>query len=126
MAKHKRWSNKNNEDSVQKDNITESKEQLSQEKVDSKSYLLSGFKYAYMIIACALLAGIFTPITLGIELELVISGILTIFLGLAGAVVILRGIKKPKFTTITTCGGLAMIFASLMIMYELAEISLFT
>ena len=73
-------------------------ETISSEKtsLDLKSILLSGTKYAYIIGAVALLSGIFTPLTLGVEIEAVIFGMLSIFLGLAGGIVIFLGIKIPK------------------------------
>ena len=120
MVKHRRYSDKPKEDSIQKDEKIESQEQeISSEKPsDFKSLLLSGTKYAYIIGAVALLSGIFTPLTLGIEIENVIFGMLSIFLGLGGGIVIFLGIKRQKFTTIMVCGGLGMMFGSLLLIYE--------
>ena len=87
MVKHRRYSDKPNEDSGQKDERIELQEQeISSEKtpLDLKTILLSGTKYAYIIAAVALLSGIFTPLTLGIEIEDVVFGMLSIFLGLGG------------------------------------------
>ena len=122
MAKHRRYSDKPKEDSNQKETETELQEQeTSSEKtsLDFKSLLLSGTKYAYIIAAVALLSGIFTPLTLGIEIEDVIFGMLSIFLGLGGGIVIFLGIKYQKFTTIMVCGGLAIMVASLFLIYEI-------
>ena len=85
---------------------------------DFKSLLLSGTKYAYIIGAVALLSGIFTPLTMGVEIEDVIFGMLSIFLGLGGGIVIFLGIKLQKFTTIMICGGLGMMIGSLLLIYE--------
>ena len=85
---------------------------------DFKSILLSGTKYAYIIGAVALLSGIFTPLTMGVEIEDVIFGMLSIFLGLGGGIVIFLGIKYQKFTTIMVCGGLGMMIGSLLLIYE--------
>ena len=85
---------------------------------DFKSILLSGTKYAYIIGAVALLSGIFTPLTMGVEIENVIFGMLSIFLGLGGGIVIFLGIKYQKFTTIMVCGGLAIMIGSLLLIYE--------
>ncbi len=52
----------------------------------------------------SLLSGIFTPLTIGAEIENVLFGMLSIFLGLAGGIVIFLGIKYQKFTTIMVCG----------------------
>jgi hypothetical protein len=121
MVKHRRYSDKPKEDSIQKDEKIEFQEQeISSEKtsLDFKSLLLSGTKYVYIVVAVALLSGIFTPLTLGIEIENVIFGMLSIFLGLGGGIVIFLGIKYQKFTIVMVCGGLGMIFGSLLLIYE--------
>ena len=120
MAKHRRFSDKPKDDSIQNNEKIELQEQETKEKTsfDLKTILLSGTKYAYIIAAVALLSGIFTPLTLDIEIEEVIFGMLSIFLGLAGGIVIFLGIKTQKFTTIMVCGGLGMIFGSLILIYQ--------
>jgi len=121
MAKHRRFSDKPKEDSHQNDEKIELQEQqTSSEKTpsDLKSILLSGTKYAYIIGAVALLSGIFTPLTIGAEIEAVIVGMLSIFLGLAGGIIIFLGIKTQKYTTIMVCGGLAMMIGSLILIYQ--------
>ena len=128
MVKHRRFSDKPKEDSTQKDERIEIQEQeISSEKtpLDLKSLILSGTKYVYIIAAVALLSGIFTPLTLGIEIENVIFGMLSIFLGFGGGIVIFLGIKRQKFTTIMVCGGLGMMFGSLLLIYESTNHSLF-
>ena len=119
MAKHRRFSDKPKEDSIQNDekaNLLEQSISSEESSRDLKSILLSGTKYAYIIVAVALLSGIFTPLTLDIEIEEVIFGMLSIFLGLAGGIVIFLGIKTQKFTTIMVCGGLGMMIGSLILM----------
>ena len=121
MVKHRRYSDKLKEDSTQKDEKIELEEQeISYEKTsfDFKSLLLSGTKYAYIIAAVALLSGIFTPLTLGVEIQDVIFGMLSIFLGLGGGIVIFLGIKNQKFTTVMVCAGLGMMVGSLLLIYE--------
>ncbi|AJA93040.1 hypothetical protein A7X95_05055 [Candidatus Nitrosopelagicus brevis] len=119
MVKHRRFSDKPKEDSNQKETELQEKT-ISAEKtpLDLKTILLSGTKYAYIIAAVALLSGIFTPLTLGIEIENVIFGMLSIFLGLGGGIVIFLGIKYQKFTTIMVCGGLGMMIGSVLLIYE--------
>jgi len=119
MVKHRRFSDKPKEDSNQKETELQEKN-ISAEKtsLDLKTILLSGTKYVYIIAAVALLSGIFTPITLGIEIENVIFGMLSIFLGLGGGIVIFLGIKRQKFTTIMVCGGLGMMIGSVLLIYE--------
>ncbi len=125
MVKHRRYSDKPTEDSNQKETELQEKD-ISAEKtpLGLKSLLLSGTKYAYIIAAVALLSGIFTPLTLGVEIEDVIFGMLIIFLGLAGGIVIFLGIKYQKLTILMVCGGLGMMVASLFFIYELLDKSL--
>ena len=119
MVKHRRFSDKPKEDSNRKETELQEKN-ISAEKtsLDLKTILLSGTKYAYIIAAVALLSGIFTPLTLGIEIENVIFGMLSIFLGLGGGIVIFLGIKRQKFTSIMVCGGLGMMIGSVLLIYE--------
>ena len=127
MVKHRRHSDKPDSDSLDKDiEYKTGKEILSEESTrDLKSILLSGTKYVYIIVAAALLSGIFTPLTLGVEIENVVFGMLSIFLGLAGGIVIFLGNISQKFSTLKIFGGLAMIAVSLILIYEIAENSLF-
>ena len=121
MAKHRRFSDKPNDDPIQNDEKTDMQEQevsLEENSRGLKSILLSGTKYAYIIVAVALLSGIFTPLTVGAEAEDVIFGMLSIFLGLAGGIVIFLGIKNQKLTKIMVCAGLGMMFISLILIYE--------
>ena len=121
MVKHRRYSDKSKEDSIQKDEKIEFQDQeISSEKtsLDFKSLLLSGTKYIYIVGAVALLSGIFTPLTIGAEIENVLFAMLSVFLGLAGGIVIFLGIKYQKFTTVMVSGGLGMMFGSLLLIYE--------
>ena len=124
MAKHRRFSDTPEPDSVQKDEEIELAEQEIPSKETStniKSTLLSGTKYAYIIAAVALLSGIFTPLTIGEEFETVAFGMLSVFLGLGGGITIFLGVKNQKFTTLMICGGLGMMIASLILIHELAD-----
>ena len=125
MVKHRRFSDKPKSDPIEEDIQYKTEEILSKENTrDLKSILLSGTKYAYIIAAVALLSGIFTPLTLGVEIEDVIFGMLIIFFGLGGGIVIFLGIKYQKLTTLMVCGGLGMMVASLFLIYELLDKSL--
>ena len=123
MVKHRRYSDKPKSDPLEEDiEYKTEKEILSEESPrDLKSIVLSGTKYAYIIGAVALLSGIFTPLTLDVEIWDVISGMLSIFLGLVGGIVIFLGIKYQKYTTIMICGGLAIMIASLFLIHEIID-----
>jgi|TARA_B100001540_G_C15504637_1_gene505191 hypothetical protein len=125
MVKHRRWSDKSK--SIQKEEKTESIEQeISSPKTskDFKSIILSGTKYMYIVVAAALLSGIFTPLTIGTDLQDVILGMWSLFVGVGGGIVIFLGIQNQKFRTVMVGGGLAMIVASFFIIHELADRSL--
>jgi len=127
MVKHRRYSDKPKEDSNQKETETELQERdipVEKTTLDLKTLLLSGTKYAYIIAAVALLSGIFTPLTLGVEIDDVIFGMLIIFFGLGGGIMIFLGIKYQKLTTLLVCGGLGIMIASLFLIYELLDKSL--
>ena len=124
MAKHRRFSDAPKPDSVQKDEEIELVEQEIPSKEIStniKSTLLSGTKYVYIIAAVALLSGIFTPLTVGEEFEIVASGMLSVFLGLGGGITIFLGLRNQKFTSLMICGGLGMMVASLILIHEMAD-----
>ena len=123
MVKHRRFSDKPKSDPLEENiEYKTKKEILSEESPrDLKSIVLSGTKYAYIIGAVALLSGIFTPLTLDVEIWDVMSGMLSIFLGLVGGIVIFLGIKYQKYTTIMICGGLGIMITSLFLIYEIID-----
>ena len=128
MVKHKRWSDKPKSDTPPIDeekNVVEQETSIEKESKDIKSLIVSGTKYIYIVAAAALLSGIFTPLTIGEDWDQVIYGMLSIFLGLGGGVVIYLGVKTQKFTILMVSGGLAMMFVSLILIYEFAYQSLF-
>ena len=133
MAKHRRWADKKDQQTTQKEEpsqiIEEPPEIIDHEPIvkvptNPKSILLSASKYVYIVIAAALLCGIFTPITLDYPIDTVILGMLTVFLGLGGGVIIFLGIKTQRFRSIMVCGGLGMFIVSLILIYEMAQRSI--
>ena len=128
MAKHRRLSDNLESNSNENDDKSNSaSEKISPPKASTgvKSILLSGTKYVYIIAAVALLSGIFTPLTIGEEFETVAFGMLSVFLGLGGGILIFLATKNQKFTTLMICGGLGMMIASLILIHELADRPLF-
>ena len=123
MVNHRRYSDKPKSDPLEENIEYKTKKEIFSEESprDLKSIVLSGTKYAYIIGAVALLSGIFTPLTLDVEIWDVMSGMLSIFLGLVGGIVIFLGIKYQKYTTIMICGGLAIMIASLFLIYEIID-----
>lgn len=89
---------------------------ITKESAAGKSWITSGTKYVYIIAIAALLSGIFTPFTLGIEQNTVLSGILVLLVGLSGGVLIFKGIKREEPSKILILGGLGlMIISSILI-----------
>ena len=86
MAKHRRWSDKQKSEPTQsEDKETELEQEIAPPKTQtkSKSLILSGTKYIYIVAVAALFSGVFTPLTLGVEIEIEIFGMLSIFIVLA-------------------------------------------
>lgn len=111
---------------IEKSEIILDKESNStHQKLPMKPRITSGIKYAYITGIAALLSGIFTPFTLGYELETIVFGILVLFAGLLGGILIFKGIRHKK-SYILTLGGMGLMIFSLILMHELAERSLFS
>ena len=126
MVKHKRWSDKPKSDTPPIDeekNVVKQETSIEKESKDIKSLIVSGTKYIYIITVAALLAGVFTPITTGIEIENVLFGVLSLLLGLGGGVLIILGLIK-KHTALMVLAGLGLIIISTVIIYELSNDSL--
>jgi hypothetical protein len=127
MVKHRRLSDKPKDDSVQKEEkmeLIQNDIQSKKEPIDIKSIIQSGSKYIYIVAAAALLSGIFTPFTINAEITIVYLGMLSIFLGLGGGILIFLATKNQKFRSIMVCGGLGMMIISLILIYELADRSI--
>ena len=91
---------------------------------DLKSYINSISKYIYIIVAAALLSGVFTPFTINAEITTVVYGILTVLLGLGGGILIYLGTKNKRFSSIMVIAGSAIMIVSVIIIYEVAERSI--
>ena len=104
-------------------------EKIEDTKTSSPNTILSQIpRYAYLLAFFALLAGIFFPlITYQTSFDAVIQGIATLFLGLAGAILLLKGVTSDKRRGIFIAIGFALISISLALIFLLQEhtISLF-
>ena len=89
-----------------------------------KSLIKAGTKYVYIIAAAALLSGIFTPFTLGLELNNVISGMLVIFLGLGGGVLIFKAITREDPSLMLTLIGLALMIISSILILQITTLQI--
>ena len=81
------------------------------------SKALSSFKYVYLIAFFALLSGIFYPLITDTSFEPVISGILVLFLGLAGGVLLYKTTTSETKKEIFFGIGFGLIAISLYSIY---------
>ena len=87
---------------------------------ESSSRLLSGFKYAYLTVFFALLAGLFHPFITGSSFGPVIAGVLVLFLGLAGGVLLYRAATSESRRGILLGGGFTLIGISMFYIFQIA------
>ena len=79
-------------------------------------------RYAYLLAIFALLSGVFFPlITPGIPYDYVIQGTATLFLGLAGGILLFKAITSDNRRGILIAIGFALIAISLALIYHLQE-----
>ena len=98
-------------------------EKIEDTKTSSPNTILSQIpRYAYLLAFFALLAGIFFPlITYQTSFDIVIQGIATLFLGLAGAILLFKGVTSDKRRGIFIAIGFALIAISLALIFMLQE-----
>ena len=85
-----------------------------------QSKIISGIKYAYLLAFFALLAGIFHPFIRDLPKEDLIYGILILFVGLGGGILVYKGITSQR-QLILTLSGLALMIISLFLIYQIAD-----
>jgi len=79
-------------------------------------------RYAYLLVIFALLAGVFFPlITPGIPYDYVIQGTATLFLGLAGGILLFKAATSDNRRGILIAIGFALIAISLTLIYHLQD-----
>ena len=85
--------------------------------------IISGIKYIYLVGFFALLSGLFHPIITESPMEDFVYGILILFLGLAGGILVYKGITTSKL--VLTPIGLGIMIISLFLVYQMAQYPLF-
>jgi len=79
-------------------------------------------RYAYLLAIFALLAGVFFPlITPGVPYDYVIQGTATLFLGLAGGILLFKAITPDNRRGILIVIGFALIAICLGLIYHIQE-----
>ena len=81
--------------------------------------MLTGFKYIYLVAFFALLAGFFHPLITNTSFDSVIVGVLVLFVGLAGGVLLYRSATSEDKREIFLGGGFALIAISLYYIFQL-------
>ncbi|KAF6248132.1 MAG: hypothetical protein KJO99_04810 [Nitrosopumilus sp.] len=79
----------------------------------TSSKILAGFKYIYLVAFFALLAGFFHPLITNTSFDSVIIGVLILFVGLAGGVLLYKAATSEKKREIFLGGGFALMAISL-------------
>jgi hypothetical protein len=75
--------------------------------------ILTGVKYAYLVTFFALLSGIFYPFIQGGTIDYTILGVIVLFVGLAGAVLVYKASTSDKKRGIYVGIGFGLIAISL-------------
>ncbi len=85
----------------------------------TSSKMLTGFKYIYLVAFFALLAGFFHPLITNTSFDSVIVGVLVLFVGLAGGVLLYRSATSENKREIFLGGGFTLIAISLYYIFQL-------
>jgi len=98
-------------------------EKFEDTKTSSPNIILSQIpRYVYLLAFFALLAGIFFPlITYQISFDIVIQGVVTLFLGLIGAILLFKAATSDERRGLFIAIGFALIAISLALIFVLQE-----
>jgi len=106
-------------------NIQQSQEtkKLGNTKTSKPTTILAQIpRYAYLLAIFALLAGVFFPlITPGVPYDYVIQGTATLFLGLAGGILLFKAITSDNRRGILIAIGFVLIAICLALIYHLQD-----
>lgn len=81
--------------------------------------MLLGFKYVYLIAFFALLSGFFHPLITKTSFDSVVIGVIVLFVGLAGGILIYKAATSEKRKIMFLGGGFALIGISLSLIIQL-------
>ncbi len=81
--------------------------------------MLTGFKYVYLIAFFALLSGFFHPLITNTSFDSVVIGVIVLFVGLAGGVLLYKSAFSEKRRVIFLGGGFALISISLFYIFQI-------
>jgi uncharacterized membrane protein YjjP (DUF1212 family) len=86
---------------------------------ETLSKVKAGFKYVYLVAFFTLLAGFFQPLITGRSSDGVISGVLVLFVGLAGGVLLYKSATSEKRREIYLGAGLGLIAISFALIFQM-------
>ena len=83
------------------------------------SKMLTGFKYVYLITFFALLSGFFHPLITDTSFDSVVIGVIVLFIGLAGSILLYKAAISEKRRMIFLGVGFALISISLFYIFQI-------
>ena len=86
---------------------------------ETSSKIRTGFKYVYLVMFFALLAGFFHPLITGSPFDSVISGVVVLFVGLVGGILVYKSATSEKHRIIYFGAGFGLIAISLALIFQL-------
>ena len=88
--------------------------------MSNSSKIISGSKYVYLIAFFALLAGFFHPLITNTGFDSVVIGVIVLFVGLAGGIMLYKAATSDKKKSMFLGGGFALIAISLLFIFQLS------
>jgi len=86
-------------------------------EIGGSSKILTGVKFVYLIFFFALLSGMFYPVITHTSGDSVIEGVLILFVGLAGGVLLYKAGTSDKHKRAYLIAGFAILSVSLLLVY---------
>jgi len=86
---------------------------------ETLSKVREGFKYIYLIMFFTLLAGFFQPLITGGSGENVVSGVIVLFVGLIGGILLYKTATTEKNRIIYFGVGVSLIAISLTLIFQM-------
>ena len=83
------------------------------------SKMLTGFKYVYLITFFALLSGFFHPLITDTSFDSVVIGVIVLFIGLTGSILLYKAAISEKRRMIFLGVGFALISISLFYIFQI-------
>lgn len=88
--------------------------------MSNSSKIISGSKYVYLIAFFALLAGFFHPLITNTGFDSVVIGVIVLFVGLAGGIMLYKAATSDKKKSMFLGGGFTLIAISLLFIFQLS------